>query len=182
MLFHPKPSSLSPAWFFLFYKLMKEIQLTQGKVALVDDEDFDYLNQWKWYAKKCSKNGIFYAVRCITINNKNFAIYMHRFILNNNDSKMHTDHRNGTTLDNRKENIRICTASQNSINKKINSRNKSGYKGISFCNRSKRFVAEICLNGKRYYLGQFIDRKEAAKAYNIGAIKFHGEFAKLNNI
>ncbi len=76
---------------------MKEIQLTQGKVALVDNEDYDFLMQWKW----CVKNmqGRFYACRGCVLNKKKICIYMHRLITNNNNPKMHTDHVNNNSLD-----------------------------------------------------------------------------------
>ena len=181
MLFHPKPSSLSPAWFFLFYKLMKEIQLTQGKVALVDDEDFEYLNQWKWYVNKW--NSGFYAVRNVRINKKYVGyVSMHRLLTNNEDKILITDHINGNTLDNRKSNLRICNYSQNNSNRKIHINNKCGYKGVRFIIKSNKYQAGIWHNKKFYYLGLFTDPAQAGKAYNEAAIKYHGAFAKLNII
>ena len=180
MLFHPKPSSLSPAWLFLFYKLMKEIQLTQGKVALVDDEDFEYLNQWKWYANNlCGK---FYAVRSKRINKK-YAGYllMHRVIMNPIKGFV-VDHCNGDTLNNTKSNLRVCTYSQNRMNSVKTVYNKSGHKGVCWHKTGNKWVSKIEINKTVHYLGLFYDLKEAAKAYNEAAIKFHGEFAKLNVI
>ena len=181
MLFHPKPSSLSPAWFFLFYKLMKEIKLTQGKVALVDDEDFEYLNQWKWQANK-KKSKKFYAWRGKKIDGRYRMIYLHRFLLKLTDKKIFVDHVNMDTLDNRKENLRICTHSQNQMNTNKNSRNSLGYKGITYDKRVNRYYASITLDKKTFYLGGYIDPIDAAKAYNKAAIKFFGEFAKFNEI
>jgi hypothetical protein len=159
---------------------MKEIQLTQGKVALVDDDIYEYLNQWKWYASKLS--GKFYARRSVRINKK-YAGYllMHRFIMNP-DIGLVVDHQNGNTLDNRKCNIRICTYSENRMNSVKTIYNKSGYKGVHWHKLGKKWVSTIEINKTKHYLGLFCEIKEAAKAYNNAAIKFHGEFAKLNKI
>ncbi len=162
---------------------MKEIQLTQGKVALVDDEDYEYLNQYKWYANKNANT--FYAVRNLSINKKNDSkIFMHRFITNNMNPKMHTDHFNGNGLDNRKINLRICTNSQNAMNQTKQINNTSGYKGVTYFKNTsnKKWMAAITVNKKRFYLGVYIDIKDAARAYNEAAIKLYGEFAKLNEI
>ncbi len=160
---------------------MKEIQLTQGKVALVDDDMFDYLNQWKWQANQ-KQNKRFYAYRGKKIDGKYTMIYLHRFILNLTDKKILVDHINMNPLDNRKENLRICTYSQNQMNKIVQKNNISGYKGVHFDKRTNKFFSYLTLNKKRYWLGYFIDPIDAAKAYNKAAIKFHGEFAKLNEI
>lgn len=160
---------------------MKEIQLTQGKVALVDDEDFEYLNQWKWHASR-QKNGKFYACRSIRINSKKECIIMHRLIVNNTDSKLHTDHINGITLDNRKINLRICTNSQNQMNQKVQINNKNGFKGVHFNKEKKKYEVSITLNGIKNFLGRYNNIIDAAKVYNDAAIKFYGEFAKLNEI
>ena len=160
---------------------MKEIQLTQGKVALVDDEDFEYLNQWKWQANK-KKSKKFYAWRGKKIDGRYRMIYLHRFLLKLTDKKIFVDHVNMDTLDNRKENLRICTHSQNQMNKNKNSRNSLGYKGITYDKRVNRYYASITLDKKTFYLGGYIDPIDAAKAYNKAAIKFFGEFAKLNEI
>ena len=166
--------------YFYFTKMAKEIQLTQGKVAIVDDDMYDYLNQWKWYANEI--NGKFYAVRSLRINKKCTCILMHRLITNNNNSKMHTDHCNANTLDNRKENLRICTAQQNNFNRNIGVRNTSGYKGVSWHKVAKKYSVTIEINKIKHYLGLYINIKEAAKIYNDAAIKYHGQFAKLNKI
>lgn len=159
---------------------MKEIQLTQGKVALVDDEDFEYLNQWKWYANKL--NVKFYARRNVRINKKNAGyLLMHRFIMNP-DIGLVVDHINGNTLDNRKCNLRICTYSGNRWNSFKTIDNKSGYKGVHWHKLGKKWKATIEINKTKHYLGLFHNIKQAAKAYNEAAIKFHGEFAKLNEI
>tara|TARA_R110000868_G_scaffold146432_1_gene367237 strand:- start:666 stop:1151 length:486 start_codon:yes stop_codon:yes gene_type:complete len=159
---------------------MKEIQLTQGKVALVDDEDYDYLMQWKWFANK--KGSTFYAVRSLHSNNVRKTIFMHRLITNNINTKMQTDHLNGNGLDNRKINLRICTTSQNSMNRGLQINNTTGFKGVNYDKFSNKFRAQIRVNNIYKNLGYYIDPKDAARAYNEAAIKLHGEFANLNKI
>jgi hypothetical protein len=159
---------------------MKEIKLTQGKVAIVDDDLFEYLDQWKWCACKISNR--FYAIRSYRLNSKKIFIYMHRLITNNNDSKMHTDHKNNNPLDNRIENLRICTNSQNQMNTKVQINNTSGFKGVTWNKIVKKWVAQIKLNNKLINLGYYINPIDAARAYNEAALKYHGEFAHLNKI
>lgn len=155
----------------------KEIPLTQGKVALINTEDYDYLNQFKWCAMY---NGYaWYAVRNIPKNGKQTTIRMHREILKT-PQDMDTDHINMNGLDNRRNNLRICTRSQNYMNRGKYKDNISGYKGVYWYN--KKWVAQIKVNAKQIYLGRFKDKEQAAEAYNKAAKKYHGEFARLNNI
>jgi hypothetical protein len=156
--------------------MAKEIQLTQGKVAIVDDEMYDYLNQWKWHVSNDN-----YARRTIKNQSLFIAVFMHREIMKVTKGYV-VDHINQCKLDNRIINLRICTNSQNSMNRVKNINNSSGYKGVSFNNSSKKWRAQIWLNSKSYHLGLFIDAKDAARAYNEAAVKYHGEFANLNKI
>ena len=159
---------------------MKEIQLTQGKVALVDDDMYEYLNQWKW---QVNKNGNkFYAITTLHINGKCKTTFMHRLISNNKNTKMHTDHINGDGLDNRKINLRICTHSQNLMNRGPQANNKTGYKGVSYDKNLNKFRATISINGINKNLGSYINLIDAARTYNAAALKYYGEFAKLNVI
>ena len=154
---------------------MKEIQLTQGKVALVDDEEFEKLNQFKWCAKK--DGNTFYAIRGIRIGSKTQTIQMHNFIMNGKGVD-HIDH-NG--LNNQKSNLRFCTQSENMMNRSKGGNCTSIYKGVSFHKRDKIWRAKIHINGKDIHLGNFISEIEAAKAYNNKAIELFCEFANLNN-
>jgi len=160
---------------------MKKIPLTQGKFALVDDEDFEWLNQWKWYYSKVGKDGIGgYAMRKFRVNGKQKTIRMHRLI-NNTPDGMDTDHDNGNKLDNRRKNLRDATTSQNQINRKKGRGNYSSrFKGVFWHKVTKKWHAQITLNGKRIHLGLFVSELAAAAAYDEAAIKFHGEFASLN--
>ena len=159
---------------------MKEIQLTQGKVALVDDSDFEYLNQFKWHVNK--QGNTYYVIRYKrTLLKKRVYESMHRLIMKP-DKGFVIDHLDGNGLNNQRNNIRICTVSQNSMNRNKTVKNKSGFKGVIWWERNSTWKAEIRLNKKKIYLGYYENIIDAAKAYNDGAIKYHGEFAKLNKI
>ena len=163
---------------------MKEIQLTQGKIALVDDEDYDRLiAMGKW---QCSLG---YATKNVKFNSIHTTLRMHRVILTKylnldscNPRLVQVDHINGNKLDNRKENLRTCSPSQNSQNRPASKNNTSGYKGVVWHSRSKKWVAKITANGANTHLGCFDDPKLAAKAYNEAAVKLYGEFANINQI
>lgn len=157
---------------------MREIKLTQGKVALVDDCDFEELNKFKWHAYQCGKN--FYAGRGIWVDGKTYSIKMHRQILGLTTSKIHCDHINGNGLDNRRCNLRKCTHAENQRNVGINRLNKTGFKGVSWHSRDKRFEAKIRIEGVKKHIGYFVSVSDAARAYDEAAKKYHGEFAKLN--
>ena len=153
---------------------MKEIQLTQGKVVLVDDEDFDWLSKSNWHYSKG------YAVRTSTKESgKQRTILMHREIIKTPDG-METDHINGNGIDNRRENLRICTGSENRRNKKRNRKNISGYKGVCFYKRDKNWRVQIDVRKQHIFLGYFDTAEEAARVYDDAAKKYHGEFANLN--
>lgn len=160
---------------------MKEIQLTKGQVTLVDDDDFEWLNQWKWYA--CVKNyknapDQYYALRAFGRG----QISMHREILKP-PAEMNVDHIDGNGLNNQKLNLRQATVSQNGCNRGKQKDNTTGYKGVRFTGMKKRpFRADIKLHGHRFYLGTYATAIEAARAYNEGALRLHGEFAHLNDV
>lgn len=161
----------------LILKEYKEIPLTQGKVALVDIEDYDYLNQFKW--RVCQSHSNLYALRHIKINKKQTTMKMHREIMKPLKN-IEIDHKNKDGLDNRKDNLRTCTSAQNKMNRGRTSINISGYKGVHWHKENKKWRARIGINKKCINLGCYNEKKKAALAYNEAAKKYHGEFARLN--
>lgn len=155
---------------------MKQIKLTQGQVAIVDDWWFDELNRYKWQAFWNVYTNSFYARRQDFFNKQN-KIHMHAVIART-PKGMVTDHINHDTLDNREENLRVCTASQNMMNSDKRIGNTSGYKGV-FKNGSG-WMARIRAGGEMQYLGTYRAPEEAARAYDVAAKRLHGEFAVFN--
>lgn len=163
----------------LFHKLnvnMKKIKLTKNKWVLVDDEDFEWLNQWKWH---CVREK--YAARTIKTKNKKSMLYMHRLIMNPFQNKI-VDHINRNSLDNRKKNLRLVTYVQNNANHKLFKTNKSGYHGVYFDKKRKKYRVGISLNNKTKAIGIFSNIKDAAIAYNKVALKYRGQYAQLNQL
>lgn len=156
---------------------MKEIPLSQGKTALVDDEDYDWLSQWKWYAVKM-KGKFWYASRKEN-NPKRHAVFMHREIMMA-PKGMDIDHHDGNGLNNTRKNLRVCTRSENACNRRLPIINTTGYKGVTWNKLEQKYKARIVTNGKGIHLGYFSDPLQAAFAYDEAAKKYHGEFAKLN--
>jgi len=157
---------------------MTRIKMTKGKFALVDDEDVEKVSRFKWYTLE--KDGLFYGNSTVYIPVRKKKLYqMHRVIMNA-PKGLQVDHINGDRLDNRRSNLRLCTQSQNASNRGKNKNNTSGYKGVSWNKREKKWSARIRVNGKLYFLGNFIDIKYAAQAYNIAAKKYHKQFANGN--
>lgn len=158
---------------------MKQIPLTQGKFAIVDDEYYEYLMQWKWYARK--DENTYYAVRWIMQNGKGIIQRMHRLILGlkKGDGK-YTDHQNHNGLDNRLRNIRACTCSQNQQNRLPLKNISSRYKGVHLYKRTGKWKARIRLGKQSIHLGCFDKEIEAALAYDMKAKELFGEFAYLN--
>lgn len=156
---------------------MKYIELTNGDKTIIDDEDYEEVSKYKW--RKDSLDN--HVVRTFGPHKGRRLIRLHRQIMKAEVGQI-IDHINGNVLDNRKENLRIATKSQNGMNRSKQKNNKSGYKGVSWSNQHKRWIAQLTLNGKRVLNKLFKTKEEAAKAYNEAAIKYFGEFAQLNNI
>ncbi|ARL91005.1 HNH endonuclease [Burkholderia pseudomallei] len=158
---------------------MKEIALPRGLVAVVDDEDFDLLNSFTWHFT------LGYAVR--HLERPGSGVYrtterMHRMIMGvgpGTIDKRQVDHINGNKLDNRKSNLRVCTNAENGRNRGAQKNNSSGYKGVCWHPQSGKWRARIKVDGRQISLGLHASAEAAHKAYEVGARKFHGEFANV---
>lgn len=153
---------------------MKKILLSQGKTTLVDDEDYDFLTQWKWCV-----GGSGYALRGTSINGKKKTVFMHREV-NETAEGFDTDHINNDKLDNRSANLRHTTTSQNLMNATPMKGKSSRYKGVSFVKSHKKWSSRIQIKDKYVFLGYFDLEIEAAKKYNARASEVYGKFARLN--
>lgn len=156
----------------------KLIPLTQGKYAIVDEMDYEWLSQWKWNYHKFG-----YAIRtqhiCITDNKQiKVGIRMHRLIMDAADG-LDVDHINGDTIDNRRSNLRVCSRSENMMNQR-KTRGTSKYKGVYWNAERKKWMARLKIDKKTIFLGRFLSQEDAALAYNNAATQYFGEFARLN--
>ena len=156
---------------------MKEIQLTQGFTALIDDEDFEAVSAYKWYVIVRKNRNTAYAVR-----GAEKQIFLHRFIweLMGNAPARFVDHKDRNGLNDVRSNLRAATRGLNRANAKINANSASGFKGVHWRNDIKLWRARISVNKERISLGQFVDVKDAAMAYDRAAKEYFGEFANLN--
>jgi len=161
--------------------LVKELILSKGRVAIVDDEDFEALNQYKW-SYMLTQSGLEYAIRRTRKHEteKPQARLLHRQIMNT-PRHLLTDHINGNGLDNRRENLRICTPSQNNINKRKKG-TTSTYKGVYFDKARGKFRSHIIVEGKSIFLGRYETELESALAYDRASVKYHGEYANNNGL
>lgn len=151
---------------------MREVNLTQGKITLVDEIDFDRVAASSWCAAFEKKSGRWVAKRAGI---KGGTEYLHRFILDAPIS-MHVDHMDGNTLNNQRSNLRICTQRQN----KQSRRTARQFKGAGLHKLTGKFAAYLGHSGKRHHLGLFPTIEAAARAYDQKARELFGEFAALN--
>lgn len=155
------------------------IPLSQGQHAIVDADDYEWVSQWGWWAKRHGKG--YYAVRVdfpspgVRIDNVKMHCQIHPPL-----EGMETDHFNRVGLDNRRKNLRDATRSQQAQNRSLHRSNTSGYKGVHWAKNLSKWAARISVNGKRVVLGYFDDKFLAAMAYDAAAIVNYGEFAQLN--
>ncbi len=159
---------------------MKTIELTQGKVALVDDEDYEYLNQFNWQALKARHT--WYAHRNGYNKDRHVKIYMHRDILKV-PVGVNTDHKDGNGLNNQRCNIRIATNAQNQQNQINLAGGKSScFKGVCWSKADNKWYVHITVKSRSVRLGSYISEIEAALVYDEAAKEYFGEFARLNFI
>lgn len=161
---------------------MKEIQLTQGKVTMVDDEDYDELMKFKWYAYKSKGRyrTIFYAGRNKRKSDTIKFCAMHIIIMGDMPDGYFVDHIDGDGLNNQRHNLRLATKSQNGCNCNSTPNTSSKFKGVSLYSNCHLFSSELTLNRIKIKIGYFKNELEAAIAYDFVALKYHGEFAKTN--
>ena len=162
------------------------IPLTRGKETLCNARWFHILSRNNWCARRDSQNGRWYAVRTVRLSNcKNTTQYMARVIMGVTDPKIQIDHKDRSPeggLDNREENLRIATSSQNQSNRAAQTRNTSGFVGASWKTANSRWVSQIRHNGKNIHLGYFRTAVEAAAIWNWSARRLYGEFAYQNDL
>lgn len=157
---------------------MKKIKLYgkygKGKYAIVDDEDFDAVNKYRW---NLSMNG--YVRRTAGQKGSQYTLFLHRYLFDDIKDK-DIDHINHNKLDNQRKNLRACTRSENMGNAVMRSDNSSGYKGVSWHKKSEKWRAYIQFNKKHISLGFYTSKKDAAKAYQIAADKYFKDY-KFNH-
>lgn len=152
-------------------------------VAIVDDGDFEFLNQWKW--KAVTARDTWYATRTHWPNGKHAkceTVIMHRLIMGITDRNVICDHKDHNGLNNQKANLRTCTKKQNVYNTKSRKGSSSKYLGVSWKKKINKWQVLIQKDGNFKYLGVYKDEIEAAKAYNKEAAILFGEFANLNPV
>lgn len=159
---------------------MREIPLTQGKVAFVDDQDYDFLMQWKWRAAKTTGSRTCYAARHVMLDGNRYStLYMHRAILAP-ENGVQVDHINGDGLCNLRSNLRMCTLTENARNKPPFKNGSSKFKGVSWHKNIRKWMAKIRCGDNQMHLGYFDSESDAALAYNKMASEIQGDFARIN--
>lgn len=150
--------------------------------VLIDNEDMERVSRYTWHVTYCYRHGraVLKNVRTDIIkNNKKTGLLLHRLLIPN---KSMIDHIDGNPLNNKKNNLRACSNSENVKNVGKYTNNTSGFKGVSWHKYVKKYHAHIGNDGQKIHLGYFDKKEEAARAYNEAAKRLHGEFARLNVI
>ena len=148
-------------------------------IVEIDSDDYDIIKVYYWrIAKKPNRDKYYIKTN---INSKKH-LFLHRLIMNLYDTNLEIDHIDNNTLNNKKENLRICNRTENMHNRIKYVNNKSGYKGVYFSKVLKKWHSRIQNNKEHIHLGYFNDIKDAAIAYNKAAVEYHGEYARLNEV
>ena len=160
---------------------MKQIPLTRGYVALVDDADYEAMRQHKWQVM-VGQRGNLYAARSITVSpGKQRTAFMHQQIMRP-ETGYSVDHVDGNGLNNQRANLRACTHKQNCANRRPSHGKSSRFKGASWVVRDQVWRANIYVDGKTKCLGEYHSETDAAQAYNRAARELYGEYARLNDV
>jgi hypothetical protein len=160
---------------------MKPIPLSRGYVALVDDNDYESVSQFKWTA--FTPRQMVYAVRYPTVNGKRKYVYLHRFILGVTEPTIQVDHRNHNGLDCQRHNLRIAQHKDNIRNqRKTRKPRSSKYKGVCWSKWAAKWHAQLGKAGRSFHLGYYETELAAARAYDVAATLHFGEFAHLNGV
>lgn len=154
---------------------MKTIQLTQGQVTIVDDDDFESVSKYKWYAQR--RRNTFYAVRHIKSGDKYINLQLHRFLMNPKTG-MCVDHRDCNGLNNQRMNLRVCTHAENTRNLRHKRKNAAKYRGI-YMSSSGKYIAKVRFNYKQYNSRSFPTSDEAITAHREMIRSLHGEFSAV---
>jgi hypothetical protein len=163
---------------------MKVLLSNKSGVVVVDDEDFEIANKWKWSIRINPTSGKKYAVRMTSLGvvngkRKRGRMSLHRFLMRPPKDRV-IDHIDGNPLNNQRNNLRICTQQQNLWNSRRFKKGTSSFKGVSKHKRTGRWRSHIHLNDKQIHLGYFSTEKLAAYFYNKAAVSLFGEYANLN--
>lgn len=153
---------------------MKKLLLRSGEHTLVDDDIYEKVNDVKWGLYVGASN-----MRYVGRYSNKQMISLHRLITGAKKGQI-VDHKNGDTLDNRRQNLRICTHQQNMANRKVQKNNISGYKGVGWEEKKNRYKVRVYKDGREFHVGYYLNVIEAAKAFDKATKKLHGEFARTN--
>lgn len=157
---------------------MKKLKITSitsnSLFTLIDDEDYERCSRYTWYLHKSTHDNYVRGV----VDSK--LVYLHKFLLN--EYELDVDHKNGNGLDNQRDNLRRASKSNNMCNISLRSDSTSGFKGVSYDKTRGTYRAYITYKGKTRNLGRFYSAERAAQEYNIAAMRYHGEFAVLNEV
>ena len=157
---------------------IRSIALSRGMVATVDEDMFEWLSGWRWYAC-CPGSRVFYACR----NEGKGRVYMHRAITAKRGmGPGEVDHINHDGLDNRTANLRIVASSQNKQNTRLRADSTTGYKGVYYNKQRGSFQVYIRAEGRHKYIGAYANAESAAAAYDEAALRFYGEHAFTNRM
>jgi AP2 domain/HNH endonuclease len=150
----------------------------KGRTAFIDEQDAHIIESHKWCVCQYGDKNYILSPRLNSEGRSSGTFLLHRLIMSAKKGE-YIDHVNGDGLDNRRANLRFCSKSQNGSNRGRQNNNKSGFKGVSWSDANKKWIAQITSNGIRCHLGTFSDPLEAHKAYCEAAKRLHGDFANL---